>query len=117
MSMYYVGERVRVRRRVETIIRGIAGMEGIVEGFTVPSITGVKVMSTTADDFALKVFFPHNQTAHWFPSTHLEFIGSNASHGAAIIKTSENDRTMLWNRFRHFLRKVGRVQAQRREYR
>ena len=68
------GDNVRVLDTAETQRRGFAGRRGQVYGHTTPSITGVEVIGSTGEDFALNVHFEDLGEAHWFARELLEFV-------------------------------------------
>ncbi len=67
------GDNVRVRSTPETVARGVAGRTGQVLGETTPSVTGVQVIGSAAEDYALHVDFDDAQDL-WFAPEVLEFL-------------------------------------------
>jgi len=51
------GDNIIIRSTPETEAAGLAGKTGSVCGFTTPSVTGVQVLGTMGEDFALAVMF------------------------------------------------------------
>jgi len=72
------GDNVRVRVTPETVAVGLDGAMGQVHGVTTPSVTGVTVVGTTADDCAFAVQCKGRQDAVWFSAELLELV----DHGA-----------------------------------
>ena len=70
----FLFDNVRIRATPETQRLGLAGLVGNVAGFTTPSVTGVEVIGTVTDDFALNVLFEERNEAFWFAPDLLEFI-------------------------------------------
>ncbi len=68
------GDNVRVRATAETEARGVAGLVGQVYGETTPSITGVAVIGTLTQDYAVNVQFEARSETFWFSSELLEFV-------------------------------------------
>jgi hypothetical protein len=69
------GDNVRIRETPETIAAGLSGKNGSVNGETVPSMSGVTVIGTVTDDFALSVMFKGGPVQHaWFAKELVEFI-------------------------------------------
>jgi hypothetical protein len=68
------GDNVRVVSAPETEQLGIAGSVGQVFGETKPSVTGVKVVGETTEDYAIAVHFAQRSGEIWFASALLEFI-------------------------------------------
>jgi hypothetical protein len=64
------GDNVRVRSSPETESLGIAGLSGQVYGFTTPSVTGVSVIGSTGEDYALNVSIAGRGSDFWL-ATHL----------------------------------------------
>ena len=67
--------RVRVRSAPETEAAGVAGLTGLLCGETRPSSSGVDVVGTAPDDFALAVMFDDGREPLWFRPELLEVIG------------------------------------------
>jgi hypothetical protein len=51
------GDHVRIRATEETERLRLAGREGVVFGWTTPSVTGVEVIGTPAEDYAIPPYF------------------------------------------------------------
>lgn len=79
------GDTVRIVESPETIAKGIAGRVGTVFGFTTPSVTGVDVIGSAADDFALNVDIEGFDDEIWINPDLVEFI----DHGAGQTITLE----------------------------
>ena len=68
------GDHVRIRTTEETERLGLAGREGIVFGWTTPSVTGVEVIGAPAEDYAINVNFDDPDEGFWFADDLVEFI-------------------------------------------
>ena len=68
------GDNVRIRVTAETEDAGVAGFEGQVYGETAPSVTGVDVIGSTTDDYALNVHFEGRREALWFAPELVELL-------------------------------------------
>ena len=75
--MYGMGDRIRVRQSPETIAAGIAGEEGEIYGFTVPSASGVQAIGGAPDDYALYVSLAATDTSTWLRPDLAEFLDHN----------------------------------------
>ena len=60
------GDQVGIRETEETEAAGVAGLHGMVYGETAPSATGVEVIGSTTEDYALNVHFEERGEALWF---------------------------------------------------
>lgn len=78
------GDNVRILAVPETSRRGLAGRVGQVFGHTTPSSTGVEVIGSTDDDFALNVFIKELDEAFWFTRDLVEFIDHAAGTEASL---------------------------------
>jgi hypothetical protein len=72
------GDRVRIRASAETEELGLARLEGVVFGWTVPSSTGVDVIGAASADSALNVHFEERGESFWFAEELVELIDHNA---------------------------------------
>ena len=68
------GDTVRIRGTPDTEELDLAGLEGHVYGFTTPSVTGVEVIGSPAEDYAVNVFFDDLEESFWFAEDLVEFI-------------------------------------------
>ncbi len=68
------GDNVRVRPAPETVSLGIAGLSGQVFGFTTPSVTGVSVIGSTGEDYAINVSIPGRGSDFWLAAHLVEVI-------------------------------------------
>ncbi len=73
-SIITIGDKVRIRRTAMTEAMAIAGREGLVDGTTVPSATGIEPIGDTPDDHAVCVYFDHLQIQLWFAPDLVEFV-------------------------------------------
>lgn len=71
-------DRVRIRASEETVRLGLAGREGIVYGWTTPSVTGVQVIGDRGEDYAVNVHFDDLGEGFWFADHLVELIDHNA---------------------------------------
>ena len=67
-------DRVRIRASEETTRLGLAGREGVVFGWTTPSVTSVSVIGTQPDDFAVNVHVDELDEGFWLAEDLLEFL-------------------------------------------
>ena len=74
-------DRVRIKRTEETQTLGLAEREGQVFGWTTPSVTGVSVIGTITDDYAVNVFFDELDEDFWFADDLVEQV----DHGAGTV--------------------------------
>jgi hypothetical protein len=68
------GDNVRIVPTPVTEEAGVAGLIGNVFGETKPSVSGVSVIGTVTDDFALNVFFEQRKEALWFSRDLVELL-------------------------------------------
>lgn len=68
------GDNVRIRDAEETRKKGFANRRGTVSGVTTPSVTGVDVIGSTTEDYALAVMFEEPDCDAWFAEDLVEFI-------------------------------------------
>ena len=68
------GDAVRIESTSETVEAGIAGLEGVVYGFTTPSLTGVVPVGLLAEDYALNVHIEEMKTSFWLDPANLALI-------------------------------------------
>ncbi len=69
------GDNVRIRSTPETERLSLAGRQGTVSGFTTPSVTGVEVIGSPPEDYALAVMFEDAPVQDaWFAADLVEFI-------------------------------------------
>jgi hypothetical protein len=71
-------DRVRIKPTEETQRLGLAGREGQVFGWTTPSSTGVPVIGSTSEDYAVNVHFDDLNEAFWFAEDLVEHVDSAA---------------------------------------
>ena len=76
-------DRVRIRSSEETRRLGLAGLEGVVYGWTTPSVTGVEVVGDRGDDHAVNVHLDERDEGFWFAEDLIETI----DHGAGTVVT------------------------------
>jgi hypothetical protein len=74
MSNISCGDKVRVLRADPTEQQGLAGLDGIVHGWTTPSVTGVSVIGASSEDLAINVFIEERNEGFWFSPGLLEFV-------------------------------------------
>jgi hypothetical protein len=68
------GDHVRIKATEETERLGFAGREGIVFGWTTPSLTRVDVVGPLSEDFAFNVNFEDLNQAVWFAADLMELL-------------------------------------------
>jgi len=69
------GDHVRIAVSAETTAVGISAREGVVSGFTTPSITNVEVVGHTTDDYAVAVMIDSlNNETFWLAEHLVEFL-------------------------------------------
>ena len=78
-------DRVRIRATTETQRLGLAGLEGMVYGWTTPSCTGVEVIGDRGEDFAVNVHFEALGRGFWFDEGLVELL----DHGAGTVARLE----------------------------
>ena len=83
--MAHFADRVRIKSSEETQRLGLAGLEGIVHGWTTPSITGVEVVGDRGGDHAVNVHFDELGEGFWFAGDLVETI----DHGAGTVVTRD----------------------------
>jgi hypothetical protein len=76
-------DRVRIRSTEETRRLGLAGLEGVVYGWTTPSLTGVETVGDRGDDHAVNVHSDEREEGFWFAEHLIEVI----DHGAGTVVT------------------------------
>lgn len=81
-------DHVRIRSTDETERLGLAGREGQVFGWTTPSVTGVTVIGSPTEDYAINVNFDELKANHWFAEDLVEFIDNAA--GTVISLDGQN---------------------------
>jgi hypothetical protein len=74
MSDLCFGDKVRVLRAELTEQNGLAGLDGLVHGWTTPSVTGVSAIGASSEDLAINVFIEERNEGFWFSPGLLEFI-------------------------------------------
>jgi hypothetical protein len=82
-------DRVRIRASEETERLGLAGREGQVFGWTTPSVTGVSVIGSTMEDYAVNVHFDDLDEGFWFSDDLIEMI----NHGEGTVISLEGQET------------------------
>jgi hypothetical protein len=68
------GDRVRIRQTAVANSAGIAGLEGLIYGETVPSLSGAQVVGPCPGDFALNVYIKERDSDYWLAPEHVEFV-------------------------------------------
>lgn len=74
------GDNVRVKDTTETQAAGIAGRLGNVYGFTTPSVSGVDVIGSKAEDLAYSVNIDELKQQFWLARDLIEVV----DHGTGI---------------------------------
>jgi hypothetical protein len=73
-SQVTFGDQARIIETPITTGRGLAGRVGTVHGQTTPSITGLAVIGTPTEDYAVNVFFDELGEGFWFAENLVEFV-------------------------------------------
>jgi hypothetical protein len=73
-SQVTFGDNARILETPATSGRGLAGRVGTVHGQTTPSITGLDVIGTPTEDYAVNVFFDDLGEGFWFADNVVEFV-------------------------------------------
>ncbi len=68
------GDNVQVRRTPETEALGLADLRGQVYGETTPSVTGVPVIGSASEDYAINVSFDDREGEYWFAPHLLDLV-------------------------------------------
>ncbi|HBC87325.1 MAG TPA: hypothetical protein DCZ94_10250 [Lentisphaeria bacterium] len=84
------GDNVKILDSPETDMLGLSGKKGQVYGETTPSVTNVKIIGKTEEDYAINVFVDEIKKDYWFASHLLEFI----DHGAGTEIVIGNHRAI-----------------------
>jgi len=71
------GDRVRIRSTSVAEDAGIAGLEGVVHGESVPSASGVQVVGPAPDDYVLNVHVEESGEEYWLAPEHVELLDHN----------------------------------------
>ena len=79
------GDRVRIKDNEATRGLELSGREGQVFGYTTPSITGVSVIGSPTEDYAINVHFEEIEGKYWFATDLLELV----DHGPGTVVTLE----------------------------
>ncbi len=83
------GDRVRIKASDETERLGFADRKGLVYGWTTPSVTGVSVIGSSADDYAINVHLEELGESIWFSEELVEMI----DHGAGTVISLDGQET------------------------
>jgi hypothetical protein len=78
MTAASFGDNVRIRNRPVTEDAGVVGLCGVVYGMTTPSHTGVAIIGSLKEDYAINVYFAARGESLWFAPDLIEVI----NHGA-----------------------------------
>ena len=68
------GDTVRVLETPDTLLAGIAGLEGEVYGFTAPSVSGISAVGALANDFAINVYVGQLGQDFWLDPSSVELV-------------------------------------------
>ena len=71
-------DHVRIAETEHTLAAGIAGLDGVVHGFTTPSMTRVDTVGPTPDDFAFNVYVESIDCDFWLDPFAVEFVSRPA---------------------------------------
>jgi len=86
-------DRVRIKATEDTERLGLAGREGQVFGWTVPSSTGVTVIGEMLSDSAINVHFDDLNSSFWFSEELVETL----DHGPGTV-VSLDEQDLEWVR-------------------
>src|SRR5258707_13343707 len=78
------GDHVRIKATEETERLGLAGREGIVFGWTTPSLTRVEVVGQLTEDFAFNVNFDDLNKDVWFAPDLVELLDHAPGQGIRL---------------------------------
>jgi len=107
-------DTVRIIATPATIAAGVAGLEGDVHGFSVPSASGVVVVDATDIDFAFGVYIEQLGEAIWLEPRSLELVSrphqmaftvgtkriiATRGEDGSMVETTENIDRKPWLRF------------------
>ncbi|MES2763474.1 MAG: hypothetical protein V4677_14770 [Bacteroidota bacterium] len=76
----------------------VAGKTGEIRGHTVPSISDVKVIGSTKDDFALNIYFNDIDADYWFDAELIEMIDNGVGYEIVL-----GDKKFIKNEFGEWL--------------
>ena len=83
------GDRVRIRRTPETVAAGIAGRDGVVHGWTTPSLGYAdRVIGEPVDDRACNVQVDDSPDSFWLAGDLVEFLDHGSGTTAVIGETT-----------------------------
>lgn len=68
------GDNVRIKETPGTLTEAIAGLDGVIYGFTTPSLSGVSPVGELADDFAWNVHIDALQKGFWLDPGDIELV-------------------------------------------
>ena len=92
-----MGDIVEIVSSADTVKAGVAGRRGTCLGFTTPSVTGVAVIGSAVDDYAVNVAFD-DDTSAWFDPSLVTFVDVNAGQIAVVgDKRFIRDELGEWN--------------------
>jgi hypothetical protein len=84
-----IGDNVRALSAPETDALRVSGRVGTVYGQTVPSSSGVEIVGSASNDYAVSLFFEESGESYWFADHLVEFV----DHGAgATVKLKGVDK-------------------------
>jgi hypothetical protein len=89
MNNISFGDGVRVLRTDLTEQRGLAGLGGVVHGWTTPSVTGVSLIGASSEDLAINVFIEEQNEGFRFSPRLLEFVDHAPGTEIAFKRGSE----------------------------
>jgi hypothetical protein len=88
MTAVSFGDSVRIRASPATTQLGLAGLTGVVYGFTTPSDTAVQVVGDASKDFAFGIKIDGMGDPLWFDPDLVEFVNHSPGMTAGIGKRS-----------------------------
>ena len=82
-------DRVRIKDSEETRALDLVGRVGQIYGWTTPSVTGVSVIGSPTEDYAVNVHFDDLESEYWFADYLLETV----DHGAGTVFSIDGQST------------------------
>jgi hypothetical protein len=82
------GDTVRIRATPSTEELGLAGLTGVVYGWTTPSVTGVQVIGAARKNIAVSIQIDDHRDPLWLDPDLVEFVDHNPGTAVSIGKRS-----------------------------
>lgn len=90
-------DNVRVVENEHTLQAGIANQEGVVHGWTTPSVTGLASVGPLREDFAWNVYIEHLDQGFWLDPSFIAFVSRPEKISITVgdeTVTYESDMTL-----------------------